>query len=199
MDGDAWILGDRYWEVRADRVSVDDPRPAPAELADLLDASWLLGCELSGGEEITADGRAAYRVSVRGRATLGQHRPSELLEPAMPAVAVVDAETGRLLRLTCFAGEAGDQPACRYELRDAADAADDDGDGFTFEVPDGLRVARVGADDDRPTTQLRVAKDSVRRARRGRCRPGMRHRPWAPPSRKTPLSEGLYSPIRTLS
>jgi hypothetical protein len=151
--------GRRFWAVHADRVSVDDPRPVPAEVADLLDASWLLGCELSGGERVTAGGRAAYRLSVRGRPALGQHRPSELLEPDLPAVAVVDAETGRLLRLTCFAGEAGDQPAIRYELRDAADteadAAAGAGGDFTFELPDGLRVVRVGADDDRPTSQLR--------------------------------------------
>jgi hypothetical protein len=132
----------RYWEVREDRVGIDEPRPAPAELADLADASWLLGCELSGGEAITAAGRPAYRLTVRG-----DRSQSELLDLGFPAVAVVDAETGRLLRLTTY----GDgKPGLRHELRDVSEAAPDDDWNFAFDAPRGLRVVRIGADDDRP-------------------------------------------------
>jgi hypothetical protein len=142
---------ERYWEVRADRVSIDGPRPAPPELADFADASWLLGCELWGGLPVTVNGRAAYRLSVRG-----QHAQSELLTLGLPAVAAVDAETGRLLWLTCYGRG---KPALRWELRDVAAAGPDstsDSDSrsadsdFEFTVPAGLRIVRVGAADDRP-------------------------------------------------
>jgi hypothetical protein len=77
---------------------------------------------------------------------------------------VVDAEACRLLRLTCFAG---DQPASRHDLSGAAEAevpeagADGaDAEDFAFEVPDGLRVVRAGADDDRPASSLQAAADT---------------------------------------
>jgi hypothetical protein len=154
----------RYWEVREDRVSIDEPRPAPAELADLADASWLLGCELTGGEAIMAGGRAAYRLTVRGN-----HSQSELLDSGFPAVAVVDAETGRLLRLTTYGSGL---PACRHELLDVSDdASPDDGWDFAFEAPRDLRVVRIGADDDRPLKDGETAAQWP-----SRCRPGRRHR-----------------------
>jgi hypothetical protein len=146
--------GERYWEVREDRVSIASPRTAPPQIADLADASWLLGCALSEGEPAVVDGRAARRLAVRGEA-----EQSELLVFGLPAVAVVDEETGRLLRLTCYG--AG-KPAFRWELRDLEEAAGDDGWGFAFEAPAGLRVVRIGADDDRPTTPLRISKDAPR-------------------------------------
>jgi len=143
---------EKYWEVRADRVSIDGPRPAPAELADFADASWLLGCELWGGLPVTVNGRSAYRLSVRGR-----QAQSDLLTLGLPAVAAVDAETGRLLWLTCYGRG---KPALRWELRDVTeagagpDAVAGDGD-FEFTVPAGLRIARAGTDDDRPASPLR--------------------------------------------
>jgi hypothetical protein len=146
--------GDRYWEVRADRVSIASPRPAPPQLADLTDASWLLGCALSEGEPTVVDGRAARRLAVNGAA-----EQSELLVFGLSAVAVVDEETGRLLRFTCYG--AG-QPAFRWELRDVEEAAGDGGWDFAFDAPAGLRVVHIGADDDRPTAPLRVSKDAGR-------------------------------------
>ena len=140
---------ERYWEVRADRVSIDGPRPAPAELADFADASWLLGCELWGGLPVTVNGRPAYRLSVRG----GQAQ-SELLTLGLPAVAAVDAETGRLLWLTCYGRG---KPALRWELRDVTEAVSGDGD-FEFTVPTGLRIARAGTDDDRPAWPARARR-----------------------------------------
>ena len=143
--------GDRYWEVREDRVSIASPRPVPAQLADLADGSWLLGCRLSEGERTVVDGRVVRRLAVDGQA-----EQSELLVFGLPAVAVVDEETGRLIRLTCYA--AG-KPAYRWELRDVQEASGEGWD-FAFDAPAGLRVVRIGADDDRPTTPLRVAKDA---------------------------------------
>jgi hypothetical protein len=134
---------EKYWAVHADRVSVDAPRPAPPELADFADASWLLECELWGGLPVTVNGRAAYRLSVRGG-----HGQSELLTLGLPAVAAVDAETGRLLWLTCYGRG---KPALRWELRDVTEAGPGSGDDdFEFTVPTGLRIVRVGTGDDRP-------------------------------------------------
>jgi hypothetical protein len=142
---------DRYWEVRPDRVSVDSPRPAPPEIADFADASWLLGCELWGGLPVTVNGRAAYRLSVRGG-----HAQSELLTLGLPAVAAVDAETGRLLFLTCYGRG---KPALRWELGDVVDAQPESDDGaFEFTVPAGLRIVRVGTGDDRPVSPLRARR-----------------------------------------
>ncbi len=118
--------------MHEDRVSVGDPRPAPAELAYLADASWLLGCELTGGEPVTFDGRAAFRLSVRGG-----RAQSQLLWPGLPAVAVADAQTGRLIRLTCYSGP---KPACRYELRDVTRASEGALNDIVYSVPPGLRV-----------------------------------------------------------
>ena len=153
---------ERYWEVRADRVSIDGPRPAPPELADFADTSWLLGCELWGGLPVTVNGRAAYRLSVRGR-----HAQSELLTLGLPAVAAVDAETGRLLWLTCYGRG---KPALRWELRDVAEADPEsssdarDGD-FEFTVPTGLRIVRVGTGDDRPAQSSPSSRSSSRSSR----------------------------------
>jgi hypothetical protein len=142
--------GERYWEVHEDRVSTGEARRAPAEVADLADASWLLGCELSGGEPVTVDGRQAYRLCVRG-----SFWRSQLLLFSYPAIAVVDAEAGRLLRLTTY----GDgKPAFRYELRDVTglDPEPDDA-SFAFEVPPGLRVVPVDSPADHPSP-ARIAK-----------------------------------------
>ena len=142
--------GERYWKVYEDRVGVGEPRPAPAEIVDLMDTSWLLGCELSGGEPVTFDGRAAFRLSVRG----GQSQ-SQLLWPGFSAVAVVDAETGRLIRLTCYSGP---KPAYRHELRDVVPAPEDAGDDIVYAVPPGLPVVDVNSIDDRPSPSQIAAK-----------------------------------------
>jgi hypothetical protein len=142
--------GERYWQVHEDRVAVGEPRPAPADLADLTDTSWLLGCELSGGEPVTFHGRAAFRLSVRGGLT-----QSQLLWPGYPAVAVVDAETGRLIRLTCYGG---DKPAWRHELRDVTPAPEGAGDDIQYAVPPGLPVTDIDSAPDPPDPSRIAAK-----------------------------------------
>jgi len=99
---------------------------------------------LSGGEEVAVDGRRGYRVVAR---SLGARTPLfdwwERL--FFPAVAVVDAETGRLLRLTRFKGG---RPVLRQELRDVG-ALPPDAD-FTFTPPPGVPVedADLGGGSD---------------------------------------------------
>jgi hypothetical protein len=136
--------GERYWKLHKDRVSVGDSRQAPAELADLVDTSWLLGCDLGGGEPVTVGGRLAYRLTVRGR-----WLNSDLLMFGYPAVAILDAQSGRLLRLTSYANG---QPVSRDELRDVVPAGDPPGgsEGDEYGVPPGLRVVDINSLDDLP-------------------------------------------------
>ena len=126
--------GRRRWQVYEDRVVETPAAPLPVEVRGLADGSWLLGAALSGGAETTVGGRRAYRVT--GQAL---HRsPWPLLSVlefySLPAVAAVDAETGRLLRLTRYAG--GKPVMCR-ELRDIEP---DESADFGFEPPAGLPV-----------------------------------------------------------
>ena len=128
--------GVRQWQVYRDRVMTGTAAPPPSELADLLDPAWLLDSdlELSGGAEVRAGGRRAYRIEVRYREAvpfgIGTGWWPRLF---FPAVAVVDAETGRVLRLTRFKGG---RPTMRQELRDLAEL-DADAD-FAFTPPAGL-------------------------------------------------------------
>jgi hypothetical protein len=138
--------GTRTWQVFADRVVTGPAAPPPGDLADLVDASWLLGSDLdlSDGTEVMVDGRRAYRIVARHReATRPLTGWWERL--FFPAVAVVDAETGLVLRLTRFKGG---RPAIRQELRDVA--ALDAGADFGFTPPADLPVidaARPGEDE----------------------------------------------------
>ena len=126
--------GRRRWQVYEDRVVETPAAPLPVEVRGLADGSWLLGAALSGGAETTVGGRRAYRVT--GQAL--HRRPWPLLSVlefySLPAVAAVDAETGRLLRLTRYAG--GKPVMCR-ELRDIEP---DESADFGFEPPAGLPV-----------------------------------------------------------
>jgi hypothetical protein len=164
--------GQRRWDVYLERVVVRPAGPLPDEIATLIDGSWLLGCDLSalsGGEEVVvAGGRRGYRVVAEE-----WHRPPAL--PGMfamffaglflPAVAVVDAESGRLLRVTMYKGG---KPVVRHELRDFA--AEDSGSGsgsgdFGFTPPAGLRIVEESPDDEShaPPNPL----ESVAKAARG--------------------------------
>jgi hypothetical protein len=128
--------GRHYYEVYPDRVRVGPPAPPPAELTGLADGSWLLGCRLSDGRAITVAGRPAYRIGVSG-----SRAASPLMMFSFPAVAVLDAESGRLLWLTCYS--AG-KPVARYELRDVTPGAD-----ARFEVPAGLPVVEESSGEGR--------------------------------------------------
>jgi hypothetical protein len=129
---------------RTFRVFEDEVRVGPAStldrgmhgsLSQLVDGSWLLGCRLSGGEMVQVDGRAGYRViATTGAGPVDGGPLSWLPGWWLPAVAVVDASSGRLLRLTRYSG---DKTATRLELRALADGGPDD---FGFTPPDGLPV-----------------------------------------------------------
>jgi hypothetical protein len=136
--------GERHYEVYADRVSTGPPEPPPAELTDLVDGSWLLRCRLSGGDEIMADGRRAYRIFASGSWSV-----SRLMMFSFPATAVLDAESGRLIRLTCYGAS---RPAARYELRDITPGGGD----ARFEAPAGLPIVNESADDDRQPQSLNL-------------------------------------------
>jgi hypothetical protein len=123
--------GQRCWQVYRDRVTAGPAAPLPAGIAEMLDPSWLLGCRLSGGASLLAGDRQAYRINV-ARGEAGSPPSWPLMFPA--AVAVVDAGTGIVLRLTSYIGE---RPVRRCELRDTTTTAGD----FTIDIPPGLPVA----------------------------------------------------------
>jgi hypothetical protein len=129
-------------------------------VAELVDGSWLLGAELSGGEEVAVGGRRAYRLVARpvGRAPW----PMMAIHPTklFPVVAAMDAESGRLLRVSCYAGG---KPVLWHELRDIS--PDESGD-FGFEPPAGLRIVEEEAAEQPPNlaeSAARAAADAVRR------------------------------------
>src|SRR5215469_195397 len=131
--------GQRRWQVYTDRVLVGPAGPPPDDLTELLDGSWLLECDLYGGEEIAVGGRRGYRIAVERRTQLAS--PLALFDRLFfPAVAVLDAESGRLIRLTRY--KSG-KPVFRCELRDVTP---DESDDFSFEPPPGLRVVEEPAD-----------------------------------------------------
>ncbi len=142
--------GERCWQVYQDRVTVGPAEEPPRGIAELLDPSWLLGCRLSGGIPVLAGDRQAYRINVaRGAASSSLSLPS--LFPA--AVAVVDAGTGLVLRLTSYIG---DRPVRRSELRDITPMAGD----LTIDIPPDLPVTEdpgPGADGSPPGGPYRVA------------------------------------------
>jgi len=134
--------GQRRWQVFADRVTVGDAAPLPEEIACLVDGSWLLDADLSGGEEVTVGGRRAYRVAGRSRHRAPFGLLSVIAMDFLPAVAAVDAESGRLLRVTRYAGG---RPVLGSELRDIGPDTSAD---YGFEPPAGLRV-----DEEEPAEQ----------------------------------------------
>jgi hypothetical protein len=154
---DDWVTaacdGRQRYLVYADRVRVGPAGPPPTELTDLADGSWLLGCQLSGGSEIMAGDRRAYCISVSA-----SRSASSLMKFFCPAVAVLDAESGRLLRLTCYG--AGN-PVARYELRDIADGGDID---VGFEVPEGLPIVDEPSGDDRPPPPVNLVTSMAKAA-----------------------------------
>jgi hypothetical protein len=120
--------GQRCWQVYSDKMTVGPAEPLPSDVADLADASWLLACRLSGGAPVMAGDRPAYRINVaRGDAAWS------LSLMFSTAVAVVDVESGILLRLTSYMGG---KPVRQYELRDIATGNGD----FQVDIPPGLPV-----------------------------------------------------------
>jgi hypothetical protein len=140
--------GQRTFRVFEDEVRVGPAsvlgEGGPGDLPQLVDGSWLLGCRLSGGEAVEVDGRAGYRVIATIGAGPVMGAPLSWL-PAwwLPAVAIVDASSGRLLRLTRYRDG---KTATRLELRSLSDGGSDD---FGFTLPEGLRVVEE-PERDRP-------------------------------------------------
>jgi hypothetical protein len=122
--------GLRHWALYADRLKTGPAAPPPHELADLIDASWLLECRLSGGAEVTIGNRQGYRVSIADGITPNQWGV------IFPAEAVVDAELGVLLRLTCYVDGT---PATRSELRDISTSPSEPA-VFRIDPPPGVRI-----------------------------------------------------------
>jgi len=156
-DGDAVTVacdGRRTFRVFDDEVRVGPAsmigQPQPAGLLQLVDGSWLLRYSLSGGEVVEVDGRRGYRVvATIGNGPTMDSPMSWLAGWWVPAVAVVDASSGRLLRLTRYRDG---KIATRLELRSVSDGGPDD---FGFTPPDGLPVVEEperdgsgGSDDD---------------------------------------------------
>ena len=126
--------GERRWRVYQDRIVVGPADPLPGHMAFLADSCWLLRARLSGGTELTYRGRPARQLRVT-RAPGGEAR---LLGPLMffPADAIVDAETGCLLRLISYFGDA---LATWWELDDISTEPADP-DEFRVHVPPGTRT-----------------------------------------------------------
>ncbi|MGD0706185.1 MAG: hypothetical protein ABSA02_40680, partial [Trebonia sp.] len=127
--------GEQYWGIYENRARVGPARPMADEIASLVGSSWLLGERLSGGVEITYHGRRGYHL----RVTRGDGAMPAGPTMLYPADAIVDAETGSLLRLIAYAGDA---PAEWWELdgvtTDPGETADPA--GFRPHIPPGTRV-----------------------------------------------------------
>jgi hypothetical protein len=122
--------GQRHWSLTQDRLVIGPAASPPGQLATMADASWLLECNLSGGAEVMAGNRRGYRISITGSVS-----PLRFLV-FFPAEAVVDAELGVLLRLTCYVDG---RPATRTELRDVIPGPVEPG-VFRLDAPPGVRV-----------------------------------------------------------
>ena len=105
------------------------------DIASLVGSSWLLGERLSGGVEITYHGRRGYHLQVTRGDGAAHAGPTMFY----PADAIVDAETGSLLRLIAYNGDA---PAEWWELDDVTTEPGDAADpaGFRPHIPPGTRV-----------------------------------------------------------
>jgi hypothetical protein len=125
--------GQRHWSLYQDRLLTGPAAPPPIQLATVADPSWLLECSLSGGAEVMAGNRRGYRISI----TAGVSPPRFLA--FFPAEAVVDAELGVLLRLTCYVDG---KPATRTELRDIGPGPVEPG-VFRLDAPPGVRVVEA--------------------------------------------------------
>jgi outer membrane lipoprotein-sorting protein len=126
--------GERRWQVFQDRTLVGPAAPLRDHIAFLADSCWLLRGRLSGGAELTYRGRPARQL----RVTSAPGGEEVALGPLMtyPTDAIVDAETGCLLRLISYAG---DTLAAWWELDDISTEPIDP-DEFRVHVPPGTRT-----------------------------------------------------------
>ena len=95
--------GERYWRVFPDRILTGPAAPLGTQAAYLIYTGWLLRCRMSGARDLTYRGRRARQLRVtRGPGTEYKAGPLTYF----PADAIVDAETGCLLRLISYIGDA---------------------------------------------------------------------------------------------
>jgi outer membrane lipoprotein-sorting protein len=127
--------GEQHWQVRENVTLVGPARPMTGDFASMVGSSWLLGERLSGGAEITYHGRRGYHLRVT-RGDGARHGGPSMF---YPVDAIVDAETGSLLRLIAYDGDA---PAAWWELDDvtAEPGGTADPAGFRPHIPPGTRV-----------------------------------------------------------
>ena len=133
--------GEQYWGIHENRARVGPARPIAGAIASLVGSSWLLGERLSGGVEVTYHGRRGYHL----RVTRGDGAAHAGPTMFYPADAIVDAETGCLLRLIAYDGDA---PAEWRELDDVTAEPGDTADpaGFRPHIPPGTRVVEETGD-----------------------------------------------------
>jgi hypothetical protein len=125
--------GERSWRVSQDQILVGPGTPLREPIVSLAESSWLLRLRLSGGAELTYRGRPARQLRVTSSG--GEHRVTGLLM-SFPADAIVDAQTGCLLRLLCYAD---DTLAIWSELDDISTEPIDP-DEFQVDIPPGTRT-----------------------------------------------------------
>jgi hypothetical protein len=113
---------------------VGPARPLPAPVASLADPSWLLDWKLTGGAGVVQDGRAGWPIRIGQRWAAGS---AAAAMSAIPGDAVIDAELGVLLRLTC---EQAGRPARQQTLTAVRVAPSRPDDDFRVVVPPGTRV-----------------------------------------------------------
>ena len=159
--------GERRWQVFRDRTLVGPVGPLRDHIAYLADSCWLLRGRLSGGgADISYRGRRARQL----RVTRDPGVEDLFMGPLIffPADAIVDAETGCLLRLLSYAGDA---LASWWELDDISTepGAPDD---FRVLVPPGSHVVEetgnpaadaVAVMPGLTGTAVRATVDTVRR------------------------------------
>ena len=157
--------GERRRRIYDDEVTTGqaEPPPAevPAEIADLLDSSWLLARQLSGGSQTVVRGRRGYHLHVGAEDQRWGGRLS-------PDEVVVDAEYGIVLRWISFAGST---PVARCELRDVTSYRREPGD-FQPDIRPGTRVVEEadpaeGDDMPSPNSPGQLVGDLARQATEG--------------------------------
>jgi hypothetical protein len=128
--------GERCWRVFQDWIGIGPATQLRDPIMSLAESSWLLRLRLSGGGELTYRGRPARQLCLTSSG--GEHRIPGLLM-SFPADAIVDAETGCLLRLLCYAD---DTLAVWSELDDISTEPIDP-DEFQVHVPPGTRIVEA--------------------------------------------------------
>ncbi len=152
--------GEHHWQVSAAQIVVGPASSMSSIFANLVDSSWLLGCRLSGGAEISYRGRRAYQLRAVKYGEGWQAKPRLFF----PADVIVDAELGCVLRQISFVG---DRPASLYEVSAIGTEPVPDGE-FRPDIPPGVRVVEETGNPftDLPGatgTVVRTAADVVRR------------------------------------